>query len=67
MKYGFWLSMVSIVCGVGYAVYMAHIEATHARSRGGVVNQQTGPCGANVNGDNNNTSVDCGEKPAGAR
>jgi hypothetical protein len=64
LKYGFWLAIVSMVCGVGYAGYEAQRETIRPA---GTVNQQTGSCGANVNGDRNNTSVDCKEKPAGAK
>jgi hypothetical protein len=67
LKYGFWLALAAMLLGVGYAGYQARNDRIRTLGSPGSVNQQTGSCGANVNGNGDTASVDCDQKPAGAK
>ena len=57
----FRLALVAVLAAVGYACYRVREENTAARTARSV-QQQAGDCGANVNGSQNQTSVDCRDK-----
>jgi len=59
LRYGFWLSILAMVSGVGYAAYQVHTDASRAVNQSGTGIQQSGDCSANVNGNHNSTSVNC--------
>jgi len=64
LRQGFWISTVIIILGFVYAGFRFHQDA---KSREGSVIQQTGPCGSNISGDNNQATVDCEDKKAGLK
>lgn len=64
VAHGFRLAALIVIALVGYACYQVHEESKTAQTSP-TIRQQTGDCGANVNGSQNQTSVDCsaGAKP----
>ena len=55
-KLAFWLGIASIVCGLVYTGYHEHTSVNRGSTQTGPVQQQSGDCSANVNGDHNSTS-----------
>lgn len=64
LRHGLWISIVIIILGFAYAGVRFHQDA---KGREGSVIQQTGPCGANVSGDHNQTNVNCDDTKAGTK
>lgn len=62
LKHGLWVSVVTVFLGIGYKGYRAHQDAIHAQGQQRSVEQQTGACGSNINGSNNQTSLNCEDK-----
>ena len=64
IRHGFLLAALIVIALVGYACYRVHEESKSTQTSP-ANQQQTGDCGANVNGNQNQTSVDCsdGAKP----
>jgi hypothetical protein len=64
VTHGFRLAALIVIALVGYACYQVH-EENKSTQTSPAIRQQTGDCGANVNGSQNQTSVDCsdGAKP----
>jgi hypothetical protein len=64
LRQGFWISILIIVLGFLYAGFRFHQDA---KNREGSVIQETGSCGSNISGNNNQAAVDCGDKKAGTK
>src|SRR5271156_2137636 len=60
VTHGVRLAALIVIALVGYACYQVHEENKSAQTSP-TIRQQTGDCGANVNGSQNQTSVDCGD------
>jgi hypothetical protein len=67
LKYGFWLSILAMVSGVGYAACQAHDDAGRTVNQPATVIQQSGDCSTNVNGSNNSTSLNCTDATGGKK
>jgi hypothetical protein len=59
VKSGFRLSVLIVVAAIGYAVFRVYEDNGHGQTSP-TVQQKAGDCGANVNGSQNRTSVNCG-------
>jgi hypothetical protein len=66
LKYGFWVAIFIVVLGFAYAFYSYH-DASRKHGQQGSISQQTGPCGSNIVGDNNEANVNCVDKGAATK
>jgi hypothetical protein len=64
LKHGFWVAILIVVLGFGYAGLRAYHDAHPQQVQQGPITQQTGPCGSNIVGDNNQANVNCVDKAA---
>jgi len=58
LTYSFWVAVVLVVLGFGYAFRNYH----DGRNKQGQVTQRAGDCSTNLNGDGNSQTVNCSEK-----
>lgn len=63
LRYGFWVAIVTIVLGFVYAGFQIHRDANRDTYQG-TITQRAGPCGSNVVGTGNTSSIDCGKEAA---
>jgi len=66
LKHGFLVAIITIVLGFAYAAFRHH-NAKGGNVQQRPITQQTGPCGSNIVGDNNNADVSCADKTAGGK
>jgi hypothetical protein len=64
LNHGLWISIVIMVFGFGYAGFRTYQQTKNAPGQTPSIKQQTGACGSNIAGDNNQATVTCEDKKA---
>ena len=59
---GFRISVVIMILGFAFAGFRVYQQTKSAPSQTPSIKQQTGACGSNIAGDNNQATVDCEDK-----
>ena len=67
LRYGLSLAILAVVLGFVYAGFQAYHDTSRQRVQQGPITQQAGPCGSNIVGDNNKTTVKCADETGKAK
>jgi hypothetical protein len=67
LKYGFRVSIAIVILGFAHAGFRAYQDVRGAGGQPSSIKQRAGACGSNINGNNNQASINCEDKPAGAK
>jgi len=59
LRYGFQTALGLVLLGLTYAGLRTYHDANREHDQKEAITQQTGPCGSNIVGDKNKTTIDC--------